>query len=192
MTTIYLATYNFHKLEEIKSMVPMSLNINSLKDISPQINWLESGQTFKENALIKLKAAQHVLSPQKIIAEDSGLVVPALGGAPGVLSKRYADGLGDQKNIEKLLDELGSFSQESRKAYFICTLAYFDGGASISVFEGRCYGSISLGPKGEKGFGYDPVFIPDGFTKTFAELGSVQKNKISHRKKAVEAWVRAV
>jgi len=174
---IIVATSNEHKLKEIKEIFH-EFDIVCLKDYSPPI---ETGNTFCENALIKAKSIAHL--GEIVLADDSGLEVQALMGLPGIYSSRYSGG-NDFENNKKLLEELKYIG--NRKARFVCCMVAIINNKKIISAEGILEGNISFELKGENGFGYDPLFIPVGFNKTLAELGSEIKNKISHRKKALE------
>ena len=149
----------------------------------------ETGKTFAENAHLKAKAL-HELAPEGawVLADDSGLEVDALNGEPGIYSARYA-GLNarDQDNIEKLLKALENVPVEARTARFKCALCVIDSKGLVTNYEGSCEGSISTVVSGENGFGYDPVFIPEGYLQSLSELGSVVKSQLSHRAGAVES-----
>src|SRR5437764_11537472 len=148
----------------------------------------ESGTSFKENAKLKALAASRQL-PALVIADDSGLEVDALGGAPGIYSARYAgENATDREKIDKLLEELTRIGaiQGARRARFRCVLALGCGGEILGTFEGTVQGQISERPHGSRGFGYDPIFIPDGFDQTFGELAPAKKNQLSHRARALE------
>jgi XTP/dITP diphosphohydrolase len=180
---IVLASKNHHKLQEIREI----FNNQALQglDAYPGIEEAsETGTTFQENAIIK---AIHYYNRIKlpVIAEDSGLVVPALQGAPGIYSARYTgpDATAAENN-RKLLQEMKNIPEEQRGAYFICCVVYFDGHQTIPA-EGRVAGVITRAPRGTNGFGYDPVFLIPQYGMTFAELGPAIKNKISHRREAL-------
>jgi XTP/dITP diphosphohydrolase len=174
---IIVATSNEHKLKEIKEIFSDFDVVGLTKDYNaPE----ETGHTFCENALIKAKSIEHL--GDIVLADDSGLEVQALLGLPGVYSARYSGG-GDFENNKKLLEELKHTA--NRKARFVCCMVSIINKKTISA-EGILEGTIAFEPKGDSGFGYDPIFIPSGFTQTLAELGSEIKNKISHRKKALE------
>jgi XTP/dITP diphosphohydrolase len=148
----------------------------------------ETAVTFSGNALLKARALQK-LAPAGawVLADDSGLEVQALGGAPGIYSARYAGaGAPDGANTEKLLRELEIIPRAARAARFVCVLALLGPGGEEKIFEGECRGRIGRTLAGGGGFGYDPVFFPDGLDKTFAELGDDVKNKISHRARALQ------
>lgn len=176
---IVFATANLHKLEEINEISQGS----GITFILPPkgFNPIENGSTFEENSLIKAKEANR-LSGKMSLADDSGLCVDTLNGAPGLYSARYA---GTQsKKIEKLLDELKL--QTNRKAKFVCTMTLLDeNGKTLCVKTGECHGEIANEPSGNGGFGYDPIFIVDGTNTTMADMTEDEKNKISHRGKAL-------
>ena len=176
---IILATSNPHKVKEINEIT----GSNDIKFILPPSGFDpdETGTTFKENSLIKAKEAWKI-SHNWVLADDSGLCIDALGGKPGIYSARYAET--PAKRIERVLKELEG--TENRKAHFICvmTLISPDGNVAFAC-EGICSGSIINEAKGTNGFGYDPVFLPDGYTKTIAELPEDEKNRISHRSRAL-------
>ena len=176
---IVFATANPHKLQEVNAIYEGS----GLEFTLPAegFNPVENGNTFEENSLIKAKEAFRV-SKTFSLADDSGLCVEALNGAPGLYSARYA-GTQDEK-IEKILAELKD--KENRKAKFVCCMTLLnDKGEMIFQTTGECHGSIVKERKGVNGFGYDPVFLVDGYDKTMAELHETEKNKISHRANAL-------
>ena len=185
---LLIATNNNKKLNEIREILYGSaIEVLSMDDVGIDVEVEESGLTFAENALIKARELFKI-SGVPTLADDSGLVVEALGGAPGVFSARYSGVEGvnkDNANIEKLLKEL-SKTDKNRKAYFMCAIAFIDELGNENVVEGQCHGSIGNEKKGNNGFGYDPVFIVDGFNgKTMAELEPEIKNSISHRGNAL-------
>ena len=178
---IIFASKNKHKIEEIKNMFSDSIkNIIPLNDEYEDI--IEDGNSFYENAFIK---SSHVYKDLNTIslADDSGLCIHALDGKPGVFSARYAgEHATQEQKIEKILTEMDNVSDiEKRKAYFVTSAVLIISDSLLIHTEGFVYGSISFKPYGSEGFGYDPIFIPDGYDKTFAELGSEIKNSISHR-----------
>lgn len=179
---ILIATHNAHKKEEIQQILGNRFTVKSLSDYNLNEEIVEDGNSFEENAEIK---AAYCFEKTGIpsIGDDSGLVVEALDGRPGIFSARYAGDHDFAKNIAKVLSELGE--TENRKASFITVLCYYDQ-SGPKFFEGRVYGNILKENKGTAGFGYDPVFVPDGYEKTFAEMLPEDKNKISHRKKAID------
>lgn len=188
MPTLYLATRNRHKAEEIQAILGQEWRVAPSSELDPQLDWDESGPTFRANALIKAKALRQ-LTPAPVLADDSGLEVEVLEGAPGVHSARYAGpGAKDHDNLIKLLRVLHGIPEEQRRAHFTCVLCYLDAEDQAHYFEGRCYGSIIDTPRGTQGFGYDPIFVPEGMDKTFAELSGAEKNSISHRQKAMLAF----
>ncbi len=179
---LVIASGNKHKVEEIRKIMSLhNWEIRGITDFGLDRLPEETGSTYEENALIKAKTCSEKLG-LIALADDSGLEVEILNGAPGVISSRYGGVEGDStKNIEKLLRELNSVPWHLRKARFVCCalLCYPD--ARTHIEWGVVNGHITSVPKGDKGFGYDPIFIPDGYTKTFAELDPEEKNKISHR-----------
>ena len=186
MKTIVFATNNKHKLKEIRSITGSLLKILSLEDIGCRENISETADTLEGNALLKAKYVNEKYGLD-CFADDTGLEVRALNGRPGVHSARYAgDDCIAANNVRKLLDELQG--QNSRQARFRTVIALIlDSGQHI--FEGIVDGQIIHTTKGEGGFGYDPIFIPDGFDQTFAEMPPDQKNKISHRGRATARLV---
>ncbi len=186
MLTIIFATGNPHKVEEVNSIMNMDdVLLKNLNDIHWTTEIIEDGVTFKENAFIKANTLFKEGHPC-VLAEDSGLVVEALNGAPGIFSARYA---GSQKshadNNIKLLQELST--HQNRKAKFTATICYIEHG-KIHYFIGECQGEILSELDGDKGFGYDPLFKPNGYDRSFAILGDRIKSNISHRAKAFIAF----
>lgn len=181
---IVFATNNQHKLSEICQILGDSIEVLSLKDIGCDVDIPETGSTLEENALQK---AQYVYDHYHIdcFADDTGLEVDALGGAPGVYSARYAGGEGhdSEANMTKLLGELGE--NNNRRARFRTVIALIQQG-EVHEFEGIVNGQIIRERRGGEGFGYDPIFQPDGYDQTFAELGLEVKNNISHRARATQ------
>lgn len=191
MKTVVIASNNAHKIEEIRNTLDFpGWCFVSLKDSGFVSNPEENGSTFLENARIKARAL-HELTGGAVLADDSGLEVDALGGAPGVRSARYAslDGLdaSDSVNNAKLLRELGDVPAEKRTARFVCSLVFIDEDGSEVTAEGAVAGRIGFYPRGEEGFGYDPLFLPDAFggETSMAEVSQEQKGKISHRGEAL-------
>ena len=150
---------------------------------------VESGATFEENAALKAVTISKIFPNEIVVADDSGLEVEAVGGAPGVFSARYAgENASDRRNVEKLLRELQEV--RDRSARFYCVIALAKSGQLMTIVAGEVVGTITKSPRGESGFGYDPIFLPNGFSETLAELTSETKNKISHRAQATAALVR--
>ena len=182
MANVVIATSNAHKVEEYKALMgDDSIELQSLLDYPGFPDVEENGTTFTENASIKAVAASKYCDAPAF-ADDSGLEVFALNGEPGIYSARYAPT--DKERIAKLLKNLEG--KEDRRARFVCVIAIAFNGEVIETFEGEIRGTIGFEPKGDNGFGYDPVFIPDGETRTFAELSSEEKNRISHRARALQ------
>ena len=182
---LVIATNNAHKLEEIREILGDEIEILSLKDIDCHVDIPETADTLEGNAKQK---ANYIATNYGVncFADDTGLEVEALNGAPGVYSARYAGGEGhdSEANMKKLLENLQGVS--NRKARFRTAICLIMDGSEY-LFEGICPGKIIEEKRGGEGFGYDPIFVPDGYDETFAELGNEIKNKISHRAKAVAA-----
>ncbi len=183
---VTLATRNAHKVREVERLLDGSeLVLRSLPDdvVLPP----EDGETFAENALGKARAAA-AATHGAAIADDSGIEADALGGAPGIRSARYAgEDATDQENLDKLLRE----APPGSGLRYVCALAYVDPEAGVEeVLFGECRGRLAAEPRGVRGFGYDPAFVPDGYETTMAELSDAEKDAISHRGEAVRALVR--
>ena len=196
---LLLATRNPHKTREFRELLGYDFEVIDLSSIPEIAIPKETGRTFEENAALKAIAAsqgrlavarlrhgEHLL----VVADDSGLEVDALAGAPGIYSARYAgENASDAENVEKLLRELSVRHEatEKRSARFRCVIALARSGKLLDTFEGVVEGNIVDHPRGTAGFGYDPVFQPTGFEQTFAEMPPDMKNKISHRAQAIAA-----
>lgn len=178
---IVFATNNAHKLEEVAAMLGSSYEVMSLREIGCTTDIPETADTFAGNALQKAHFVKEHFG-YDCFADDSGLEVDALDGAPGVYSARYSGG-GSEANMDKLLLNLTGKSERSAQFRTVIALVI---GEDTQLFEGIVRGTIIEERKGEGGFGYDPIFVPEGYDKTFAELGADVKNRISHRAKAVE------
>lgn len=182
---IVVATNNKGKVREIKDILE-GYEVVSQSELGIDIDAEETGTTFAENALIKAKAIQEFVKDCAIISDDSGLVVDALGGEPGLYSSRYAgEGCTPDQCIDKLLENLKNMPDSKRDAYFISVIALIMPDGQEYTFEGRCDGSIAHERHGLGGFGYDPVFYIKEQGKTFSELGDSVKNTLSHRYKAL-------
>jgi XTP/dITP diphosphohydrolase len=215
MTTLLIATRNTHKVAEIKSILGGHFQFLTLNDFPGAPKVVEDAETFSGNATKKAVELANWISknpqsairnPQFVLADDSGLEVDALNGAPGVHSARFAaldknENSKDADNNAKLLRLLKDVPLEKRTARFRCVIALvpvshekvenaspvcFAGEFEAQIFDGACEGRIQSSASGDGGFGYDPLFVPDGFTQSFAELGEDIKNKLSHRAKALE------
>lgn len=186
MDTLIFATNNQHKVDEIKSIGGLEYKIVSLREAGIDIDIPEPFDTLEENASEKSRII-HALTGTNCFSEDTGLEVKALNGEPGVKSARYAgESRSFEENIEKLLDRL--HGKENREAQFRAVISLVLNGSEYK-FEGICKGIILAYSRGTGGFGYDPVFIPDGATLSFAEMNMTEKNKYSHRKKAMYKMV---
>jgi XTP/dITP diphosphohydrolase len=184
---LVVATNNAHKLEEISAILGDEMELLSLKDIGCEADIPETADTLEGNARQK---ARYIYENYQLdcFADDTGLEVEALDGAPGVFSARYAgNGHDSEANMQKLLRELEG--KQNRKAQFRTAICLMMGGEEY-LFEGIVKGEIIEEKRGSAGFGYDPIFVPEGFDKTFAELGNEVKNTVSHRALAVEKLCR--
>ncbi len=191
-TEILIATTNDGKVKELQNfLADLNMRVYGLSDFPEITEPVETGESFAENAA--LKAVFYALHT-KIwsLADDSGLEVDALGGAPGIFSARYGGkGAGDEEKIGKILRELEQTSDEERRARFVCAMAISDETGDVKfIAEGVCSGKIALSASGTNGFGYDPIFIPDGFEQTFGELSGEIKQKISHRARAIAKIIK--
>ena len=187
METIVAASRNQHKIDEMQAILQkFGMAIISRDDAGvPKIEIEEDGETFEENSYKKAYEIMK-LCGKTTISDDSGLMVDYLGGAPGVYSARFAGEDGnDEKNNEKLLTLLADVPYKERRAKFVSVITMvFPDGESITA-RGECHGHIIDAPVGDNGFGYDPLFVPDGFQRTFAQLSPEEKNEISHRANAL-------
>ena len=189
MIELVVATRNRHKTREIQHILGPEFMVRDFAAGTDVPEILESGTSFRENATLKALAASRHL-PALVIADDSGLEVDALDGAPGIYSARYADANATSKDkIDKLLSELARVraTGDDRCARFRCVVALALNGDLLGMFEGIVQGRITDTARGDSGFGYDPIFVPDGFEQTFGELSEEVKNTISHRAKAIRA-----
>lgn len=188
---IILATQNLHKVREYRGMLEKlekfkDLEIISLHDLNDYTPPEETGETFQENALLKAQHASFFFN-KWALADDSGLVIPSLNGAPGVYSARYAGkGSSDSENRKKLMEKIKNINNDSRMAYFECCIAISAPDGFHKCVRGTCEGTILDVEKGNNGFGYDPIFVKSGYKKTFAQLDETIKNKVSHRRKALD------
>ena len=186
---LVVATRNRHKTREIQQILGPEFRVRDLRAHREISEIRESGTSFEENAKLKALAASTQL-PALVIADDSGLEVDALGGAPGIYSARYAGANGTERDkIDKLLRELARVraNADERRARFRCVVALARNGNLLGSFEGIVEGRIADEVRGDSGFGYDPIFIPEGTEQTFGELSKEVKNAISHRAKAINA-----
>ncbi len=182
---IVAATGNKGKLREFCEILK-DFEIVSMKDLGIDTEAEENGETFKENAYIKASEIAK-LTDFPVLSDDSGLCVDFLGGAPGVHTARYAgENAADDENIDKLLDALKDVPENKRTARFVSVICVVFPDGNTVYGEGTCEGRIAFAPKGENGFGYDPVFYTEKYSKTFAELTANEKNSISHRRCALD------
>jgi XTP/dITP diphosphohydrolase len=189
MKSLYLATQNAHKVEELSALLGNHFRIHSISELPISEEIPETGLTLAENSMQK---ARYVAERFGVtcLADDSGLEVRALEGAPGVFSARYAgEPKNDQANCAKLIKELQGVSD--RQARFITVLTFHEAGTFVQ-FEGEVLGTITQMARGDQGFGYDPLFVPMGELRTFAEMTMAEKNKIAHRGRALEKFKQFV
>lgn len=189
MTRVLLATRNKKKLVELRRILEDAVDVEliGLDDVPPYEEVPETGATFADNALLKAReGARYTGLPT--VADDSGIAVDALNGMPGIFSARWAGKHGDDAaNLDLLLGQLSDVPDERRGAAFVCAAALVLPGGREEVVEGRLGGRLVWEPRGEGGFGYDPIFVPDGETRTSAELSPEEKDAISHRGRAFRA-----
>ncbi len=190
---IYLATNNAHKAEEFTSLARGELKFVTTKELSlntgKPISWDETGTTFPENAKIKADVLASI-TRAPVLADDSGLMVDVLDGEPGVYSSSYGGVEGDAiRNMNKLIETLRKLPPQRFPAKFVCCLWYREGEAFTKSFTGECHGEIVLTPRGQQGFGYDPIFLVKGSNKTLAEFTIEEKNQVSHRRQAFSQWL---
>ena len=183
---IILATHNPHKLEEVRRILgSLGIDVIGASDLNlPDV--AETGKTFYENALIKAQAAFKITG-KPVLADDSGLCIPALDGIPGVYAARFAAAHGGYPAVFEYLNEL--LVGKSRAAYFICSMVLILAEGKVHTFEGRVEGHLNKLPSGTHTFGYDPIFVPEGYCETFGVLEADVKNKISHRARAMAQLV---
>jgi XTP/dITP diphosphohydrolase len=185
---LLIASNNVHKIREIRSMLGKKQNFDilSLLNFPHYQTQEEVGKTFEENASLKAKHAAEQLNILTL-ADDSGLVVPALSGEPGIFSARYAGpDASDKENRQKLLERMQGLTGHQRVAYFTCAIALADPRGVKKCVTGSCEGTILEKERGGNGFGYDPLFLKNDYGKTFAEMEEEVKNRVSHRRKAID------
>ena len=192
---LLIATRNVHKAREFARILPPQFELKTLADFPGAPDPEETGVTFAENAAIKAESISAVF-PGIVVSDDSGICVDALGGMPGVYSARYAGTHGDDEgNNRKMLAELAARPESDKPftARYVCAISVAKEGKELASFIGTVEGQITLAPRGTGGFGYDPLFIPDGYDCTMAEISAEEKNAISHRGEALrqfEAWLQ--
>ncbi|HEY5814038.1 MAG TPA: RdgB/HAM1 family non-canonical purine NTP pyrophosphatase [Terrimicrobiaceae bacterium] len=183
---LLVSTTNTHKVREIRAILGSGFELSDLSALPLMREVEETGETFEENAALKALAASELFEGW-VIADDSGLEVDALGGAPGVYSARYAGkGASDADNNALLLKNLEEVHDTDRRARFRCVIVLARMGRKFALFEGIVEGAVARHPRGAGGFGYDPLFIPAGFSETFGQLAAEIKNRLSHRAQALD------
>jgi XTP/dITP diphosphohydrolase len=195
MKEVLIATKNVGKVKEFQTLFDRyGIKAVSLLDLEQELPDIEeTGSTFEENAALKSEGIAEILNIP-VMADDSGLVIDALDGRPGIFSARYAgEPKDDKRNIVKVLNELENVPEEKRTARFVCVISVSVPGQPTIFRKGFCEGTIGMEEVGNHGFGYDPIFIPEGQQQTMAELSPDEKNKISHRSNAIiqlEDWIQ--
>ena len=186
---LVIASHNQGKINEFKQMLePLGVKIYSASELNlPDVE--ETGTTFHENAALKAEALSKI-SGKPCLADDSGLCVDALGGRPGVYSARYAPNRDFDKAMTMLINKLKDSGSDDWSAHFSCVLALKEPDKPTRFYEGKVEGIITADRRGSNGFGFDPVFIPQGYERTFAEMSSEEKRNLSHRGKAVAAFLQ--
>lgn len=196
ITELWIATGNKGKLSEFKILFDKEfpqIKIHSIADLTVFSAPPENGATFLDNARIKAKSVRSIKNTQWVLGEDSGLEVEGLNNLPGIHSARYAGPHArDSENVAKLLKMMQIRNVANRKAKFVCSMVVFTPTGEELNFAGEITGTIAKAPMGQMGFGYDPVFIPDGETKTLAELGLAYKNANSHRARATKSFIEKI
>lgn len=189
---LLIATRNAHKAREFARILPPQFELKTLADFPDAPDPEETGTTFEANAAIKAESISAVF-PGLVVSDDSGICVDALDGMPGVYSARYAGTHGDDEgNNQKMLAELASKPESAKPftARYVCAISVAREGRELACFVGKVEGQITLNPRGTGGFGYDPLFIPDGYDCTMAEISADEKNSISHRGEALRLFER--
>lgn len=185
---LIIASNNEGKIKEYKEILePLGYEVISQKEAGINLEIPETGTSYKENALLKAQGIYEI-TKTAVLSDDSGLSIDFLDGAPGLYSARFKSELPQKEKNQYILDEMKNAND--RRASFVCSICFiFESGEKIEV-QGICNGQITKEIRGEGGFGFDPIFIPDGYDKTFSELGHEEKNKISHRAKAIKELVK--
>lgn len=186
MKSLWVATTNQGKLNEFRNLMGGSVDLHSVNELKVYSAPPENGKTFEENARIKARTLKAMRPGEWVVADDSGLEAEGLLGMPGIHSARYAgEKASDAENVAKLLKMIQIRSAANRNARFVCVLVAYDPEGKEHILHGEVKGQIALTARGKTGFGYDPVFIPEGQDKTYAELGPAVKNQSSHRSRAI-------
>lgn len=187
---LVLASRNAHKVEELSHLLAGIWDVEGVATLAPDLTWDETGTTFRDNALLKAQVVRRVTSDY-VLSDDSGLQVDVLDGAPGVYSSSYGGTEGDAAaSNAKLLKVLNGVPDEKRSAQFVCCLCLLTPSGEVHYFEGACPGRILTAPRGEGGFGYDPLFFVTEAKKGMAELTMPEKNSLSHRARAMQTFLQ--
>ena len=187
MKKIWIATSNAHKVEEFQKMLGKDVQVCSLKDLKQEVEIIENGKTFEENALIKARSLYDVLH-EPVISDDSGLEVDAMDKAPGVYSARW---MGEETSYDvKNAQIIKNVEGKDRTARFVCVIAYIDENGNAHTYRGEVEGEIYDRILGENGFGYDPIFYYPEYKTTLANVSSEMKNKVSHRSRALQLFLK--
>jgi len=193
MSELWVSTTNQGKLNEFRNLLGAAVDIHSVSELKFYAAPPETGQSFEDNARIKAKTLKALKPGVWVVADDSGLEAAGLNGLPGIHSARYAgDKASDGENIAKLLKMIQIRSAGNRAAQMVCVLVAYDPSGKEHVIHGVVKGQISTTARGKAGFGYDPVFVPEGQDKTYAELGPAVKNQGSHRSQAIRELLKAM
>lgn len=193
MTSLWVATTNQGKFNEFRNIIGGAVDLHSAGELKVYSAPPETGKTFEDNARIKARSLKSMRPGEWVVADDSGIECDGLGGLPGVHSARYAgDKASDAENVAKLLKMIQIRSAANRTARMVCVLVVYDPSGTEHVLHGVVNGQISTMARGKGGFGYDPVFIPEGFDKTYSELGPAVKNQGSHRSQAIRELQKLV
>lgn len=183
---LIIASNNERKIREIKKILePLGFDILSQKEANINIEVEEMGNTYEENAILKAEAI-HNITKTAVLSDDSGLSIDYFDGAPGLYSARFKPELSSKDTNEYILNEMRNVKDEERIAYFVCCICFINDNGEKIIVEEKCNGKIAYEAKGDNGFGYDPIFYLEEYGKTMAEISEEEKNKISHRGKALQ------
>ena len=183
---LIIASNNQGKIKEVKKILePLGYEVLSQREVGIELEVEETGITYEENAILKAEALYNI-TKTAVLSDDSGLSIDYFDGAPGLYSARFKPELSSKDTNEYVLNEMKDVKDENRTAYFVCCLCYINDNGEKTIVEAKCNGKIAYEQKGNNGFGYDPIFYLDEYGKTMAEIPEEEKNKISHRAKALQ------